>query len=94
MRIWPTLYAGYKKIAFNFNLDIPPTELLSPFVIFPQYGSLLDKYPLDAKINSADLAVGAFRLDAQLTPACGLFGSVSANIPRSVGIEASQGPGI
>ncbi len=40
------------------------------------------------------MAVGAFRLDAQLTPACGLFGSVSANIPRTVGIEASQGPGI
>jgi hypothetical protein len=94
IRIWPTLNVGYKKIALNFNLNIPPTELLSPFLIFPNYGSLLDTYPLDAKIQSADLAVGAFRLDAQLTPACGLFGSVSANIPRTVGIEASQGPGI
>jgi hypothetical protein len=94
IRIRPTLNVGYKKIAFNFNLNIPPTELLSPFLIFPNYGSLLDTYPLDAKIQSANLAVGAFRLDAQFTPACGLFGSVSANIPRTVGIEASQGPGI
>ena len=103
IRIWPTLNVGYKKIALNFNLNIPPTELLSPFLSFPgflnyfalrNYGSLLDTYPLDAKIQSADLAVGAFRLDAQLTPVCGLFGSVSANIPRTVGIEASQGPGI
>ncbi|MGO9568665.1 MAG: hypothetical protein ACLP5H_14100 [Desulfomonilaceae bacterium] len=68
--------------------------MLDSFAVFPQYGSLLDTYPLDAKIQSADLAVGAFRLDAQLTPVCGLFGSVSANIPRTVGIEASEGPGI
>jgi hypothetical protein len=94
IRIWPTVNVGYKKIALNFNLNIPPTQVLDSFVLFPQYGSLLDSYPLDAKIQSADLAVGAFRLDAQLTPACGLFGSVSANIPRTVGIEASQGPGI
>jgi hypothetical protein len=94
IRIRPTLNVGYKRIALNFNLNIPPTELLSPFLLFPNYGSLLDTYPLDARIQSADLAVGAFRLDAQLTPACGLFGSVSANIPRTVGIEASQGPGI
>ena len=94
IRIWPTLNVGYKKIALNFNLNIPPTQVLDSFVLFPQYGSLLDTYPLDAKIQSADLAVGAFRLDAQLTPACGLFGSVSANIPRTVGIESSEGPGI
>ncbi len=94
IRIWPTLNVGYKKIALNFNLNIPPTQVLDSFVLFPQYGSLLDTYPLDAKIQSADLAVGAFRLDAQLTPACGLFGSVSANIPRTVGIEAGEGPGI
>ena len=94
IRIWPTLSVGYKKIALNFNLNIPPTQVLDSFVLFPQYGSLLDTYPLDARIQSADLAVGAFRLDAQLTPACGLFGSVSANIPRTVGIEASEGPGI
>lgn len=94
IRIWPTLYVGYKKIALNFNLNIPPTQVLDTFVVFPQYGSLLDTYPLDAKIQSADLAVGTFRLDAQLTPACGLFGSVSANIPRTVGIDAGEGPGI
>lgn len=81
IRIWPTLNVGYKKIALNFNLNIPPTQVLDSFVLFPQYVSLLDTYPLDAKIQSADLAVGAFRLDAQLTPACGLFGSVSANVP-------------
>jgi hypothetical protein len=83
-----------EKIALNFNLNIPPTQVLDSFVLFPQYGSLLDTYPLDAKIQSADLAVGAFRVDAQLTPACGLFGSVSANIPRTVGIESSEGPAI
>jgi hypothetical protein len=94
IRIWPTLNVGYKKIALNFNLNIPPTQVLDSFVVFPQYVSLLDTYPLDAKIQSADLAVGAFRLDAQLTPVCGLFGSVSANIPRTVGIESSEGPGI
>jgi len=94
IRIWPTLNVGYKKIALNFNLNIPPTQVLDTFVLFPQYGSILDTYPLDAKIQSADLAVGTFRLDAQLTPACGLFGSVSANIPRTVGIDAGEGPGI
>src|SRR5208283_2194772 len=94
IRIWPTLSVGYKRVALNFNLNIPPTQVLSPFTIFPNYGSLLDTYPLDAKITSADLAVGAFRLDAQITPVCGLFGTVSANIPRTVGIEASEGPSI
>ena len=53
IRIWPTLNVGYKKIALNFNLDIPPTQVLDSFVLFPQYGSLLDTYPLDAKIQSA-----------------------------------------
>jgi len=93
--ITSTARVGYKKLGFICNLDIPPTQLLSPFgVVFPEYGSLLDLFPLDAKIQSADLAVGTFRLDAQTTPFCGLFGSVSANIPRTVGVKALQGPAI
>ncbi len=93
--IKPTVRLGYKKIGFNFNLDIPPTQLLSPFgLVFPQFGTLLDLYPLDVKIQSADLAVGTFRLEAQIGQACGLFGGVSASIPGTVGIRARQGPDI
>lgn len=93
--IKPSVRLGYKKIGLNFNLDVPATQVLSPFgIVFPEYGSLLDLFPLDAKIQSADLAVGAFRLEAQCSPACGLFGSVSANIPRTVGVKALQGPNI
>ncbi|MGB6068653.1 MAG: hypothetical protein WBG50_27910 [Desulfomonilaceae bacterium] len=90
----PSAEVGYKKIALNFNLDIPATQLLSPFVLFPEYGSILDLYPLDIKIQSADLAVGTFRLDAWITPFFSLFGSVSANIPRTVGIQSDEGPGV
>ncbi len=94
IRVLPSGQVGYKRIGLNINLNIPVTQLLSPFAFFPQYGSLLDLYPLDMKVQWADLAVGAFRLDTWITPAFSLFGSVSANIPRTVGIEASQGPGI
>ena len=93
--IRPTVLAGYKHLGFNVSLGIPPTQILSPFgAAFPEWGSLLDLYPLDVKVQSADLAVGAFRLDAQITPFCGLFGSVSANIPRTVSIYSSISPGI
>lgn len=94
IRIWPTVSVGYKTIALNFNLNVPPNQVLDQFVLFPEYGSLLDIYPLDAKIQSGNLAAGTFRLDAQLTPTWGLFGTVSANIPRTVGIESSEGPAI
>jgi hypothetical protein len=93
--IRPTVLAGYKHLGFNVSLGIPPTQILSPFgARFPEWGSLLDLYPLDVKVQSADLAVGAFRLDAQITPAWGLFGSVSANIPRTVSIYSDVSPGI
>ena len=95
MLITPRVVVGYKKIGFTFNLDVPPKQLLGAFSgVFPEFGSLLDLFPLDAKIQSADLAVGTFRLEAQCTPGCGLFGSVSANIPRTVGVKAIQGPNI
>lgn len=92
IKVVPSAEVGYKKIGLNFNLDIPVTQLLSPFLFFRQYGSLLDLYPLDIKIQSADLAVGSFRLDAWITPFFGLFGSVSANIPRTVTIQSNEGP--
>jgi len=92
--IRPTINVGYKRIGFDFSLDIPPTQVLSPFLLFPSYGRVLDVYPLSTKIQSADLAVGTFRLDVQVTPAWCLFGSVSASIPRTVGIEANEGPSI
>jgi hypothetical protein len=90
----PAMSIGYKKIALDFGLDIPPTQVLSPFVVFPNYGSLLDTYPLQARLQSADLAIGSFRLDAQFGANSGVFGAVSANIPCSVGIDAQEGPGI
>jgi hypothetical protein len=92
--IRPSVLVGYKKIGFDVGLGISPTQLLSPFgILFPQWGSLLDLFPLNMKVQSADLAVGGFRLDAQITQACSLFGSVSANIPRSVDLFSSIGPG-
>ncbi len=94
MRVLPSVQVGYKKIGLNLDLNIPATQLLSPFVLFPEFGSLLDLYPLDIKVQSADLAVGSFRLDWWITPVCSLFGSVSANIPRSVGLESSKGPAV
>jgi hypothetical protein len=79
INIRPTVLVGYKHLGFNVSLGIPRTQILSPFgILFPEWGSLLDLYPLNVKVQSADLAVGAFRLDVQITPVCGLFGSVSA----------------
>ena len=95
IRIWPTLIVGYKKIAFNFNLNIPPTQVLSPFVIFPNYGSLLDTFPLDTRRSSLPiwrLAHSVLMRSLRRLAACSAV--FPANIPRTVGIEASQGPGI
>ncbi|MBI4966453.1 MAG: hypothetical protein HY913_24445 [Desulfomonile tiedjei] len=92
--IWPTVKLGYKALGLNFNLNIPPTQVLSPFLLFPNYGSLLDSYPLDAKIQHADLLVGGIRVDTRITPTLNFFGSISANVPRTIGFQASEGPAI
>lgn len=94
IRIRPSLSVGYKTIALNFNLNIPPTQVLDQFILFPQYGSVLDAYPLDAKIQAGNLAAGTLRLDAEFSPTWGLFGAVSANIARTVSVESSEGPSI
>jgi len=94
VKIWPSWKIGYKKLGFSFGLDIPPTQILSPFLAFPNYGTLLDTYPFDVRIKSANLAFGTIRVDTQIGPDVNFFGSVSANIPRTVGFEANVGPGI
>ncbi len=96
-RIVPSLLVAYKRLGLNFNLDVPAKDLLAPFIsfdqLFPYYGSLLDTNPLDFKLRGANLLIGAFRLDAQLTRNVGVYGSVSANVPRRIGVEAGVGPG-
>jgi hypothetical protein len=95
-RIVPNLQVAYKRLGLNFNLDVPAKDLLEPFLgpggNFPYYGSLLDTFPLDFKLRNANLLTGEFRLDASITPRVGVYGSVSANIPRRVVVEAGVGP--
>lgn len=96
--IVPSAHVAYKRLGLNFSLDVPANELLSPFLgidqLFPFFGSLLDTFPLDFKLNSADLLIGDVRLDAHLTGSVGVYGSVSASIPRKVGVKAGVGPAI
>lgn len=98
VRISPSLTAGYKRLGLNFSLDVPAKDLLAPFLdfdqLFPYYGSLLDTFPLDFKLRGADLLIGEFRLDAYVTRSVGVYGSVSAALPRNVGVEAGMGPSI
>jgi hypothetical protein len=93
--------AGYRHLGLNINFGIPVEQLLTPFLdppilifFFPQYGSLLDLYPLDLKISGADLLVGAVDLKATLANGLEIFGSIQASIPRQIRAEAGEGPGI
>lgn len=96
-RIIPNLLVAYKRLGLNFNVDVPAKELIEPFAgggeQFPFYGSLLDTFPIDFKLCNADLLTGEVRLDAVITPNVRVYGSLAANIPRRVRVEAGVGPG-
>lgn len=97
VKIVPSVQVAYKRLGLNFNIEVPAKELLSPFLdidqLFPYYGSLLDTFPLDFKLNSADLLIGDVRLFASLTRRAGVYGGITASIPRKVGAQAGVGPG-
>ncbi len=85
---------GYKKIDLNCHLAIPPQQILSPFFLQPRFGTLLDVYPLGFTLTRADLLTGAIGVNGALTDSLAVFATLSASIPRNVGIVANEGPGI
>ncbi len=95
----PTLTVGYKRLGLNFNSPVAARQVLREifpgFPLFQQYASLLDVYPLDIKLEKANLLMGGLGLRIS-NPRSGLAGffNVFASSPRSVSLTSSTGPGI
>jgi hypothetical protein len=84
--------AGIRNIGLNYSIDIVPTEVTAPFIVFPPWGSELDMYPVDVSFRDSTAAFGGLRIAVERSPGTGVFASFCASIPRSIRIESSQGP--
>ncbi len=93
IRIWPTLNVGYKRSLSTsiWTSHRPRCSTRSSYSLSMEAFLTRIHWTRRSSLRTWRLAHSAWM---HRYAACGLFGSVSANIPRTVRIEASQGPGI
>ncbi len=94
LQVQPLSKIYYKNLGLNLNFGIPPEQLLSPFTILPNWGSLLDVFPLELKLTEGHLAVGEIGFQVSNGRRARFFASIAASVPTTAGMESAVGPGI
>jgi hypothetical protein len=94
LQVQPLSKIYYKSLGLNLNFGIPAEQLLSPFIIEPQWGSLLDVFPLELKLTEGRLVVGEIGFQVTNGGRARGFASIAASVPTTAGMESAVGPGI
>ncbi len=95
MTVSPILKVAYKRLGLNCNFSIPVEEYTSAFGVpplfgFADYGSLLDLYPMDLKLEDANLLIGEAGVSVRMGQAAKVFLKLSASVPQKVGVRTNE----
>jgi hypothetical protein len=87
---------GWKRIDFNFRLEVPREQVgggaLSFFRINSAFRSLLDIEPIDLKFKRCDVWVGGMGADVMIGPDLGVSFDAEWNAGRGIKVEVEEAP--